>query len=64
MDGLWIYERMIHVLFSAELHERARAYAIALNRVVWQGPPDGATHFDFLERPKGDFLDAARAELA
>jgi hypothetical protein len=63
VDELWVLERMIHVFFTQGLHERARAYVKALDRVLWEAPPDG-TMWDFLQGPKVAFLDAARAELA
>jgi hypothetical protein len=63
MDELWIRERMIHVLFGTALHEKARAYVVAINDVLWEEPA-GVSMWDHLQAPKVAFLDAARAELA
>jgi hypothetical protein len=63
VDELWVSERLIHVFVTPLLHERARTYVKALDHVLWEEPTDG-TLWDFLQRPKVAFLDAARAELA
>ncbi|GAA4582427.1 hypothetical protein GCM10023194_17090 [Planotetraspora phitsanulokensis] len=63
MDELWVRERMIHVLFGASLHERARAYVVAINDILWEEQADEPI-WDHLQGPKVAFLDAARAELA
>jgi hypothetical protein len=62
VDELWICERMIHVLFPPNVHERARAYVVAINDVLWE-EPRGESMWDHLKGPKVAFLDAARAEL-
>jgi hypothetical protein len=63
MDGLWIQERMIHVLFSSGFHQRARAYVKALNDVLWEETAD-VSIWDHLRPPKIAFLNAAHRELA
>ena len=63
MDSLWIHERMIHMLFGPDLHQRARAYVKALDDVIWQEPA-GVSMWDHLQVPKVAFLDAAHTELA
>jgi hypothetical protein len=63
VDELWVLERMFHVFFTPGLHQLARAYVKALDHVLWEEPGEG-TLWEFLQRPKVAFLDAARAELA
>ncbi|GII27023.1 hypothetical protein [Planotetraspora mira] len=63
MDELWVCERLIHVLFGTVMHERARAYVVAIDDVLW-GESAGVSMGDHLRGPKIAFLDAARAELA
>lgn len=63
MDGLWIHERMIQMLFSPHLHQRARAYVKALNDVLWEEPAD-VSIWEHLRAPKTAFLNAAHTELA
>ncbi|MCS7480403.1 hypothetical protein ACFFQW_16760 [Umezawaea endophytica] len=63
LDGLWVCERMIHVLFAPPLHALAREYVRALDHVVWQ-EPEGVSLWDYLQKPKVAFLAAAREELS
>ncbi|GAA4555149.1 hypothetical protein [Planotetraspora kaengkrachanensis] len=63
MDELWVRERMIHIMFGASLHERARAYVVAIDDILWEEQA-GVSMWDHLRGPKVAFLDAARAELA
>jgi hypothetical protein len=62
LDELWVCERMIHILFTSDLHELARDYVRALNHVLWQEPAEGRL-WEYLRGPKVAFLDAARGEL-
>ncbi|MET8624835.1 hypothetical protein ABZW30_13920 [Kitasatospora sp. NPDC004669] len=64
-DRLWVSERMIQVLFRPELHRRARAYADAVDHVLWREPAEASAEgpvWDYLQAPRIDFLEAARAE--
>jgi hypothetical protein len=63
LDGLWVCERMIHVLFTPALHALARAYVRALDHVLWQ-EPEGVSMWDYLQKPKVAFLTAAPEELS
>jgi hypothetical protein len=63
MDDLWACERVIHILFTPTLHEQARRYVKAANDVLWEEPAD-VSMWDYLQGPKTNFLDVARAELA
>ena len=63
MDTLWIHERMIHMLFGSDLHQRARAYVKALNDVLWEESAD-VSMGEHLRTPKIAFLNAAHTELA
>jgi hypothetical protein len=63
MDSLWIYERMIHMLFGSGLHQAARAYAKALNDIMWEEPADVSIWY-YVQAPKIAFLDAAHSILA
>jgi hypothetical protein len=62
LDELWICERMIHILFPANLHDLAQAYLRALDDVVWQRFGD-VPLWEYLRPPKVAFLDAAREAL-
>jgi len=59
MDSLWVAERTIHVLCAPSLHAPARAYAEALNHVVWQ-ERTGIPVWEYLEPSRLAFLNAAR----
>jgi hypothetical protein len=63
MNRLWVAERMIRLLFPLPVHDAARAYFLDLNRVVWNGLPEGESVRDYLEDNRLAFLDAARAAL-
>lgn len=63
MGRLWVAERMIRLHFPLSVHAAARTYFLDLNRVVWQGLPDGASVRDYLEDHRLAFLDTARAEI-
>jgi hypothetical protein len=63
MNRLWVAERLIRLLFPLPVHDAARAYFLDLNRVVWNGLPDGQSVRDYLEDHRLAFLDAARATL-
>ncbi|MGW1910466.1 hypothetical protein ACWCQS_06900 [Streptomyces sp. NPDC002076] len=65
-DRLWVSERMIQVLFRRELYRHARAYADALDHVLWREPAEAEAEgsmWDCLQGPQNDFLEAARAEV-
>jgi hypothetical protein len=65
MDRVWVYERMIFLLFGAALGDRAHAYARALNRALDRTVTE-ASRWDFVEplrEPKVAFLAAAHEEL-
>jgi hypothetical protein len=67
MDTIWICGRLIQVLFSAPVHERARAYAKAIDHVLWEeASAVGSTDpmWDYLQEPKAGFLNAVRAAPA
>ncbi|MCZ7437911.1 hypothetical protein O7598_15995 [Micromonospora sp. WMMC241] len=63
MNQLWVAERMIRLLFPIAVHDAARVYFLVLNGAVWEGVPEGESARDRLERPRLDFLDAARKAL-
>lgn len=63
MNRLWVSERLIRLLFPLSVHDAARAYFLDLNKVVWQGPPDGESVRDYLEANRLAFLDAARTAI-
>jgi hypothetical protein len=63
MNQLWVAERMIRLQFPQPVYDAARAYFLDLNRVVWQGLPDGESVRDFVEDNRSRFLDTARAEI-
>jgi len=65
MDGVWVHERMIFLLFGAALYNPAHAYARALNQAQERTITD-TSRWDFIEplrEPKVAFLAAAHAEL-
>jgi hypothetical protein len=62
LDDLWVYERMIHVLFPANLHDLARQYLRALDDVVWQ-KAGKVQPGEYLRPSKRAFLDAAREAM-
>lgn len=63
MNRLWVAERMIRLQFPLPVHDAARAYFLDLNRVVWEGLPDGESVRDYLEGSRLAFLDAARVSM-
>jgi hypothetical protein len=63
MNRLWVAERMLRLLFPLPLHDAARSYFLDLNRVVWEGLPDGESVRDYLEDSRLAFLDAGRAAV-
>ena len=63
MNKLWVAERLIRVQFPLPVHDAARAYFLDLNRVVWEGLPEGESVRDYLEDNRLAFLDAARAVM-
>ncbi|HET8661717.1 MAG TPA: hypothetical protein VFM55_22320 [Micromonosporaceae bacterium] len=64
MNRLWVAERMIRLQLPLPVHDAARAYFLDLNRVVWEGLPDGGSVRDYLEDSRLAFLDAARAAVS
>jgi hypothetical protein len=63
MNRLWVAERMLRLLFPLPVHDAARSYFLHLNRVVWEGLPDGESVRDYLENSRLEFLDAGRAAV-
>jgi hypothetical protein len=63
MNRLWVAERMMRILFPLPVHDAALAYFLDLNRVVWEGLPDGESVRDYLEAHRRDFLDTARTAV-
>ncbi|MER6121702.1 hypothetical protein ABT173_03165 [Streptomyces sp. NPDC001795] len=65
-ERLWVCERMIKVLFSQELFERAWAYASAVDHGLWRQPDEAVAEgplWDCLTGPETEFLEAVRAEI-
>jgi len=65
-ERLWVCERMVKVLLSQELFERAWAYASAVDHVLWRQPDEAAAEgllWDRVKGPETEFLEAARAEF-
>ncbi|MCM2416149.1 hypothetical protein [Streptomyces sp. RKAG290] len=63
MHRLWVAERLIRVQFPLPVYDAARKYFLDLNRVVWEGLPDGESVRDYLEDNRMAFLDAARVVM-
>src|SRR5689334_4812814 len=63
MHRFWIAERMLQVLFPAEVHASGRAYHHKLNRAVWDGVPSMEALYPELDGLRDAFLGAARAAL-
>ncbi|MEY9930970.1 HAMP domain-containing protein [Catenulispora sp. GP43] len=63
IDRLFVTERMIQILFSRDLYQRAWKYATAVNRVMWRDPDEiaeGGRLWDVSDEPQTAFLNAAR----
>jgi hypothetical protein len=63
MNRLWVAERMVQVLYPADVHTPARAYFERLNRAVWDGVPALEELYAELDELRGAFLAAARTAL-
>jgi hypothetical protein len=64
VSRLWICERMIQIQFSDELYAKARAYATAVDQVLWREYDSSRTSmWDHLDQPQTRFLGEARAEI-
>jgi hypothetical protein len=63
MNRLWVAERMLQVLYPADVHTTARVYFERLNRAVWDGVPDLEGLYADLDELRGAFLTTARAAL-
>ncbi len=66
IDRLWVAERMIQVLFRPQMYQLARAYATAVDHVLWRLPDQSAAEgsmWDHLRGPQHAFLEAARTEV-
>jgi len=64
MNRLWVAERMMQVLFPAEVHVAARAYFERLNGAVWQGVPELPDLYVELDELRGAFLERVREALS
>jgi hypothetical protein len=65
-DRLWVCERMIQVLFCPKLHQRARDYAAAVDRVLWREPDEiaaGGALWEVVQQPQRAFLASAHDEV-
>jgi hypothetical protein len=60
---LWLAQKYIDLICSAQLREPTLRFAGALNESMWNDPPKGQTLWDLLAPSRGDFLTAARQEL-
>ena len=64
VSRLWVCERMIQVQFSDRLYEHARAYATAVDQVLWREYDHaGTSMWDHLTEPQVRFLREARTEV-
>ncbi|SNT36863.1 hypothetical protein [Actinacidiphila glaucinigra] len=63
IDRTWVCERMIAVVFPADLYRRARAYGTAVDRVLWReyAHVEVSSH-DRVRGPRPAFLEAARGQ--
>jgi len=63
MNRLWVAERMLQVLYPADVHTATRVYFERLNRAVWDGVPNLDDLYAELDELRGAFLTAARSAL-
>jgi hypothetical protein len=63
MNRLWVAERMLQVLYPADVHTTARVYFERLNRAVWDGVPNLDGLYADLDELRNAFLTTARAAL-
>ncbi|MDP9795148.1 hypothetical protein J2S43_003660 [Catenuloplanes nepalensis] len=63
MHRLWVAERMLQVLYPAEVHTAARVYFVRLNRAVWDGVASLDDLYAELDDLRGTFLTTARSIL-
>ncbi|GAB7036382.1 MULTISPECIES: hypothetical protein [Catenuloplanes] len=63
MHRLWVAERMLQVLYPADVHTSARAYFERLNRAVWDGVPSLDDLYTELDDLRGAFLARSRSTL-
>ena len=63
MNRLWIAERMLQVLYPADVYTTVRAYFERLNRAVWDGVPTLDDLYAELDELRGVFLAAVRSAL-
>lgn len=64
VSRLWVCERMIQILFRPELYEHARAYATAVDQVLWREYAyTEISMWENLQGPQVAFLRAAHAEI-
>ncbi len=64
IDRLWVCERLMEILFPPHTYRYARAYATAVDQVLWREYDRTAkTMWDVVRGPQVDFLDAAHAAL-
>lgn len=62
MNRLWVAERMLQVLYPADVHTSARGYFERLNRAVWDGVPTLDELYE-LDELRGVFLTTVRSAL-
>ncbi|GAB7051495.1 hypothetical protein [Catenuloplanes indicus] len=63
MHRLWVAERMLQVLYPAEVYAAARAYFERINRAVWDGVPSLDDLYGELDELRGAFLTTSRSAL-
>lgn len=63
MHRLWVAERMLQVLYPADVYAAARAYFERLNRAVWDGVPSLDDLYTELDDLRGTFLTTSRSAL-
>jgi hypothetical protein len=63
MNRLWVTERMLQVLYPADVNNTARVYHQRINRAVWDGVSDLEDLYRELDRLRDAFLAAASSAL-
>lgn len=63
MNRLWVAERMLQVLYPADVYASARAYFERINRAVWDGVPVLDDLYTELDGLRAAFLTTVRSAL-
>jgi hypothetical protein len=62
-DEMWHMQKCLTLVAAQQLRDASQLYADRLNQALWHGIPEDASVWEYIDKQRHQFMQAARAEL-